>query len=157
MPMLRNQEKKSTLRKVYAKAVTLALTVMSLKSEKIKRLKMPITTEDLGLLRKRKAQRHKFGAVSCERDEKKFPSRLERRYYDQLKIRQKSGEVVFFLCQVPFDIGGGVKYVCDFQVFLADGSVEFIDTKGRDTSLSIAKRKIVEDKYPVEIKIVTKV
>lgn len=118
---------------------------------------MPITTEDLTALRKRKAQRHKFGAVSCERDEKKFPSRLERRYYDQLKIRQASGEVVFFLRQIPFDLPGGVKYVCDFQVFLNDGTVEFIDTKGRDTQMSLAKRKMVEDLYPVEIKIVTKV
>ena len=118
---------------------------------------MAITNEDLGLLRQRKVQRHKFGAVACERDGKKFPSRLERRYYDQLKIRQASGEVIMFLCQVPFDIPGSVKYVCDFQVFLADGTVEFIDTKGRDTQMSIAKRKIVEALYPVEIKIVTRV
>lgn len=118
---------------------------------------MPISLEDVNALRKRKVHKHKFGAMSCERDQKKFPSRLERRYYDSLKIRQASGDVVFFLCQVPFDIGGGCKYVCDFQVFLADGTVEFIDTKGRDTAMSIAKRKIVEDKYPVEIKIVTKV
>jgi hypothetical protein len=115
---------------------------------------MAISLEDLKELRKRKAQRHKFGAVSCERDQKKFPSRLERRYYDQLKIRQSNGEVVFFLRQAPFDLPGGVKYVCDFQVFLADGTVEFVDTKGRDTQMSIAKRKIVEDLYPVEIKIV---
>lgn len=118
---------------------------------------MPISIQDVESLRKRKVLKHKFGAVSCERDGKKFPSRLERRYYDQLKIRQASGEVVFFLCQVPFELGGGVKYVCDFQVFLSDGTVEFVDTKGRDTTLSIAKRKIVEDLYPVEIKIVTKV
>jgi hypothetical protein len=118
---------------------------------------MPITLEDLGQLRKRKAQKHKFGAVSCERDQKKFPSRLERRYYDQLKVRQSRGEVVMFLRQIPFDLPGGVKYVCDFQVFLADGTVEFIDTKGRDTAMSLAKRKMVEELYPVEIIIVTKV
>ena len=62
-----------------------------------------------------------------------------------------------FLRQVPFDLPGNVKYVCDFQVFLATGDVEFIDTKGRDTKMSIAKRKMVEELYPVEIKIVTKV
>lgn len=118
---------------------------------------MAISLEDLNKLRQRKVQRHKFGAVSCERDQKKFPSRLERRYYDQLKCREKSGEVVFFLRQIPFDLPGNVRYVCDFQVFLADGTVEFIDTKGRDTAMSIAKRKIVEDLYPVKIKIVTKV
>ena len=116
-----------------------------------------INASDLSILRKRKAIRHKFGAVSCERDQKKFPSRLERRYYDQLKVRQSSGEVIFFLMQTPFQLPGNVKYVVDFTVFLADGSVEFVDTKGRDTVLSIAKRKMVEDLYPIEIKIVTKV
>ena len=118
---------------------------------------MPISLDDVQALRKRKVQRHKFGAISCERDGKKFPSRLERRYYDQLKMRQISGEVVMFLRQVPFDLPGNVKYVCDFQVFLATGDVEFIDTKGRDTKMSIAKRKMVEELYTVEIKIVTKV
>ncbi len=118
---------------------------------------MAISLEDLKEIRKRKIHRHKFKAVSCERDQKKFPSRLERRYYDQLKLRQKSQEVVFFLRQVPFDLPGNVRYVCDFQVFLADDTVEFVDTKGRDTAMSIAKRKMVEELYPVKIKIVTKV
>ena len=103
------------------------------------------------------AVRHKFGAVRCERDGKKFPSKLERRYYDQLKIRQQNGEVLFFLCQVPFDLPGNIKYWCDFEVFFTDGSVEFVDTKGRDTPVSINKRKQVEDLYPIQIKIVTKV
>lgn len=100
--------------------------------------------------------KHKFGAKKCERDGKKFPSLLERRYYDTLKLRQQIGEVLFFLCQVPFDLPGGIKYWCDFQVFLSDGSVEFVDTKGRDTQVSLNKRKQVEAIYPVEIKIVSK-
>lgn len=123
----------------------------------LKGIPMPISEEDLKSIRTHKAQRHKFGAVRCEIDGKKFPSRLERRYYEQLLLRQKGGDVIFFLRQVPFDLPGGVKYVTDFQVFLSDGSVEFVDTKGRDTQMSIAKRKIVESLYPVEIKIVTKV
>ena len=77
-----------------------------------------------------KTQRHKFHAVRCESDGKKFPSLLEKRYYEQLKLRQKAGEVVFFLRQVPFDLPG-MKYVTDFQIFLADGTVEFVDTKGK--------------------------
>lgn len=106
----------------------------------------------------RKSIKHKFKAIRCESDGKSFPSKLERNYYNQLKLRQQSGDVLFFLCQVPFHIGGShVKYVCDFAVFLADGNVEFVDTKGRDTPLSIAKRKIVQDLYPIEIKVVQKV
>lgn len=106
---------------------------------------------------KKRIVKHKFHAVKCESDSIKFPSKLEKNYYEHLKLKQKAGEVLFFLRQVGFDIGGGVKYFCDFEVFYADGSVEFIDTKGQDTPLSIAKRKIVEDNYPIEIKIVNKV
>jgi hypothetical protein len=101
-----------------------------------------------------KQVKHKFKAVRCELDGIKFPSKLEANFYLNLKLRQKSGEVIFFLRQVPFWCGGGVKYIVDFQIFLADGTVEFVDTKGMDTPLSIAKRKIVENLYPIEIKIV---
>jgi hypothetical protein len=101
--------------------------------------------------------RHKFGAIRCQRDEIKFPSKLERAYYDQLKLRQRAGDVLFFLRQCPFDLPGGVRYLADYQLFLSDGTVEFIDVKGKDTPLSIAKRKIVEDLYPVEIKVVSKI
>jgi hypothetical protein len=104
-----------------------------------------------------KSLRHKFGAVRCERNGIKFPSQLERNYYDQLVMRQKAGDVVFFLRQPAFDLPGKVKYIADFLVFNADGTAEFVDTKGKDTAISIAKRKMVEDLYPITIKIVTKV
>lgn len=104
-----------------------------------------------------KFNKHKFGAIRCERDQKKFPSKLERAYYDQLKIRQSNGEVLFFLRQIPFDLPGGVRYVCDFQVFFTNGDMMFVDTKGKDTPMSIAKRKMVEELYPIEIVIVNKV
>jgi hypothetical protein len=101
--------------------------------------------------------RHKFGAVRCERNGKKFPSKLEARYYEKLLTLQASGRVLFFLRQIPFDLPGSVRYVCDFQVFYPNGEVSFIDTKGKDTPLSQAKRKIVEDLYPIRIEIVSKI
>ena len=101
--------------------------------------------------------KHKFKAVRCESDGKKFPSKLERNFYDQLVFRQKAGDVLFFLRQVAFDLPGNVRYFSDFQVFLPDGTVEFIDCKGVDTPASIIKRKMVEDLYPVTIKIISKV
>lgn len=104
-----------------------------------------------------KVIRHKFGAVRCESDGKKFPSKLERNYYNQLVLRQKAGDVLFFLRQVAFDLPGGVRYFSDFQVFYPDGIVEFIDCKGVDTPASILKRKMVEDLYPVTIQIISKV
>ncbi len=101
--------------------------------------------------------RHKFGAIRCERDGKSFPSKLEARYYDRLRLLQNNGQVLFFLRQIPFDLPGKVRYVCDFQVFYANGDVSFVDTKGKDTALSQAKRKMVENLYPVTIEIVSKV
>lgn len=118
---------------------------------------MPISLDDIKKMKKAKRLTHKFGAVKCEREGIKFPSKLERRFYDKLQMLKEKGEVLFFLRQPAFDLPGGVRYFADFQVFWADGTVDFIDTKGRDTTISAAKRKMVEDLYPVEIKIVSRV
>ena len=103
-----------------------------------------------------KIVKHKFHAVRTKKDGRSFDSKIESRYYQLLKIRQQAGEVLFFLLQVPFQLPG-MKYVADFMVFLADGTVEVVDVKGKDTPMSKAKRKAVEELYPIEIKIVTKV
>lgn len=98
--------------------------------------------------------RHKFNAKPTTIDNIRFSSKKEARYYSELKIRQKAGEVLFFLRQVPISLPGNVKYVVDFLVFLTDGSVEFIDVKGMSTPLFIAKKKMVEELYPFKIMIV---
>lgn len=108
-------------------------------------------------MRRLKPLRHKYFAKPCEIEDKKFPSQLEARYYQQLKLREKAGEVLFFLRQVPFDLPGGTQYRIDFIVFLSDGTVECIDCKGVDTPVSSLKIKQVMDLYPVEIKIVRSV
>lgn len=105
----------------------------------------------------RKVVRHKFHAIKCQRDGIKFSSRLERQYYQELLERKKTGEVLFFLMQVPFALPGRSKHIIDFQVFLSDGTVEFVETKGLDLPLGKMKRKQVEELYPVEIKVITKV
>lgn len=96
--------------------------------------------------------RHKFNAQRTEVDGIKFASKKEAKRYAELKLLQKQGEVVFFLRQVPIGIPGNVKYVCDFQVFWADGSVTFEDVKGFKTDTYILKKKLVEANYPIEIK-----
>ncbi len=100
--------------------------------------------------------KHKLHAKPTTVDNINFSSKLEARYYQQLLLRQKAGEVIFFLRQVPFHLPGGVKYVLDFQEFHADGNVIFTDTKGMATPLYIAKKKIVEAIYPIQINVVTK-
>ncbi len=95
--------------------------------------------------------RHKYGAKSVVLDGIKFQSKKEGRYYSDLKIRVAAGEVIFFLRQVPFHLPGGVTYRVDFQEFHSNGTVHFIDVKGMKTEMYIAKKKMVEAIYPIEI------
>lgn len=101
--------------------------------------------------------KHKFHAVRTEREGIKFPSKLEANYYSKLCLLKQSGHICFFLRQVPFDLPGKVRYIADFLIFFNDGTAEFVDVKGKDTPLSIAKRKMVEALYPIKINVVTKV
>ena len=96
-------------------------------------------------------RKHKFNAVKTELDGINFDSKTEAKYYTELKFRMKAGEVIFFLRQVPFDLPGKVKYRIDFQEFHSDGTIHFIDVKGKKTDIYIAKKKIVEALYPIEI------
>lgn len=98
---------------------------------------------------------HKYRAKPVDDNGDKFPSTLEWKYFKFLKGLQELGDVVFFLRQVPFHFPGG-KYICDFQVFYKDGLCEFIDVKGVITSEFSLKKRIVEETYPVEIKIIKK-
>lgn len=110
----------------------------------------------MNLLPRRKIT-HKFHARRCEVDGKKFPSKLEARYYRHLKTIKLSGELLFFLRQVPFELPGGISYRVDFVLFWASGDVEFVDVKGMETPISKMKIKQVEEIYPVEIKIIKSV
>lgn len=103
---------------------------------------------------KKKKHKHKFKAVACQSDSIKFGSKAEASYYNRLKTLKESGEILFFLRQVPFDLPGSTKYFVDFQVFYADGTVAFIDVKGMSTPMFILKKKQVESLYPIEIEIV---
>ena len=100
--------------------------------------------------------RHKYNAKPSTRQwsdgsEIKFASRKEARYYDKLLLAIRTGELTFFLRQVPFHLPGGVKYSCDFMEFWRDGSVKIVDVKGRKTESYKAKKRQVEALYPVEI------
>lgn len=98
--------------------------------------------------------RHKFNARPTTVDNIKFPSQKEARYYDTLKLLVKAGDVVFFLRQVPFHLPGGVKMVIDFQEFRSDGTVHFVEIKGFETKEYIAKKKMVENLYPIKIEVI---
>lgn len=98
--------------------------------------------------------KHKYRAKVVERQGRKFPSKKEAEWFDKLELLKKAGEIDFFLEQVPMRLPGGVKHLIDFLAFYADGTCEFIEVKGYDTPMGKAKRKMVEDIYPITIRVV---
>jgi hypothetical protein len=95
--------------------------------------------------------KHKFGAKPTTIDGIRFPSLKEGRYYKQLILRQKAGEVLFFLRQVRLELPAGLRYTVDFLEFWTDGSVHFIEVKGRKTKDYIMRKKLAEESYPITI------
>ena len=98
-----------------------------------------------------KKLKHKFNAKAITKNSIRYDSKLEARLASKLDVLKAQGQVLFYLRQVPFDLAGGIKYRCDFQVFYTNGEVEFIDAKGVETELFKLKKKQVEEKYPVKI------
>lgn len=94
---------------------------------------------------------HKFQAIPTDLDGIRFASRREARYYQDLLLAQKSGDLLFFLRQTPFHLPGGVRYVCDFVEFWKNGEVHFVDCKGFITPTYRLKKKQVESLYPIKI------
>ena len=95
---------------------------------------------------------HKYNAVITEVDGIKFRSKKEAKYYDLLKIAKRSGDLLFFLRQVPFHLPGGLRYIVDFVEFWKNGDVIFRDVKGMKTPAYVRNKKMVEDLYkPVKI------
>lgn len=100
--------------------------------------------------------RHKYRAQPQRIDSIHFASKLEGAYYQQLKLSQKAGQVLFWIRQPRFDLPGE-QYVADFLVWLSDGSCEIVDCKGFETPAFKRKRKLLESIYPFELTIVKKV
>lgn len=86
-------------------------------------------------------------------DGKRFDSKLECRYYEQLLLRWKAGEVLWFIRQVNFELEGGVVYRADF-VEVTTGKVEVVDTTGVLTPAKANKLKQMKARYGIEVQLV---
>jgi len=102
-------------------------------------------------------KRNKYHAQPTTRQGKRFDSKMEARFYDKLCLQQSQGMIDFFLRQVPFHLPGNTKYVADFLIFYADGTVRLVDVKGVQTATFKLKKKQVEELYPVEVEVVSDV
>lgn len=88
----------------------------------------------------------------------RFSSRLEADRYVELCLLTASGQVLWFLRQVPFDVAPGVKYRADYLVVWnrsgsASEAVTVEDTKGMMTSASRVKIAVVEQRYGIRIRL----
>lgn len=97
---------------------------------------------------------HKFHAKPQEFRGRVYPSKAQARYAQELELRKRAGEVLFWLEEVPFRLPNGGIHRVDFEVFLTSGIVEFIEIKGYDMPVGKLKRELVESLYPVKIEIV---
>ena len=95
--------------------------------------------------------RHKFNAQRTEYAGRRYPSKKQANYAQELDLRVKANEVLFYLEEVPFRLPGGVVYRADFIEFWVNGEVHIVDTKGYRTQDYIAKKRMVEALYPVKI------
>lgn len=107
----------------------------------------------------------KYNAKTVELDGYIFDSKLEARYYELLKEKQKNNEILFFRVQPIYQLQETFKkynktfrridYIADFEVHHLDGSIEVVDVKGFETEAFKIKRKLFEHKYPYKLSLVT--
>lgn len=97
---------------------------------------------------------HKLHAKPTKIDGIRYASKKEAQYAQELELRKRAGEVLFYLRQVPFDLPGGVVHRVDFLEFWADGTAHLVEVKGFDTPMGKLKRKQVEALYPISIEVV---
>lgn len=95
----------------------------------------------------------KYGNKPTTVDDIRFDSQAEARYYRRLVNQWHTGEILWFIRQVPFGLPGGVTYSCDFLVALPGGGIEVVDVKGYLTAISALKIKQVEAIYGIKVKL----
>jgi Protein of unknown function (DUF1064) len=117
------------------------------------------TIEWLALQGKQKI--NKYGNKRVVVDGWPFDSQLEADHYVKLKLLREAGAILWFICQVPFRLPGGIIYKADFlrvnsPAYIAIGgpAVEIEDTKGAMTRVAINKIKQVEELYGIKVTLI---
>src|SRR5690606_24502080 len=92
-------------------------------------------------------RKNKYNAKKQEFGGRKYDSKFEAKYAEDLEWRKKAGEILEIKPQYKIDIKvNGVhitNYYCDFRVVLADGTVQYHETKGFMTSDFILKWRLL--------------
>lgn len=89
----------------------------------------------------------------------RFQSKAEARYYSQLKLREKAGEVYGVELQKPFVITINGVLVCTYRSDFSfydnrEKRMRVVDVKGVSTPVFKLKAKMVKAQYGVDIEVV---
>lgn len=107
----------------------------------------------------------KYGSKKVTIDDITFDSKIEAKYYEQVKWLEANKQILFYRLQPRFLLQEAFKkndksfrkieYVADFEIHHLDGSIEVIDVKGMETEAFKIKRKLFEKKYPHKLSLIT--
>jgi hypothetical protein len=79
---------------------------------------------------------------------RKYDSKLEAKYAEELEWRRKAGEIKEIIPQFKIDLKVNGIHICnyyvDFKIIMADGSVQFHEAKGYKTDVWILKWKLTQ-------------
>lgn len=95
-------------------------------------------------------KRRKYGNVPTVYKGREYASIKEARRAAELDILVKTGHVIMWFAQVPFELQAGIVYIADFVIIRSDWEVRIEDTKGGEATKTQAyrmKRKLFREKY----------
>lgn len=103
-------------------------------------------------------KKSKYGAVKTEVDGITFDSKHEAKRYQELRLLEQAGEISNLRLQVPFELipkskyGMPIRYIADFVYNDNLGNLIVEDAKGVKTAVYRLKRRMIAEKYGIEVK-----
>lgn len=117
--------------------------------------------EKRGVKTARQKKKTKYGSKKTWIDGICFDSRLEAKYYNNLKLLHQAGAIKGFCRQPEFVLAEGneedraITYKADFIIFHLDGTTEIVDVKGYEPEQWKRTHKQFRLKYPeLDLKII---
>ena len=87
-------------------------------------------------------RKNKYNAKPTQYRGWRFDSKAEATFAELLDQRKISGQVAYWLRQVPFDLTETDRYKADFLVVESDGTIYAVDVKGMETPSFKKVRKL---------------
>ena len=87
-------------------------------------------------------RKNKYNAKPTQYRGWRFDSKAEATFAELLDQRKISGQVAYWLRQVPFDLTETDRYKADFLVIESDGTIYAVDVKGFQTPAFMKIRKL---------------